>query len=169
MSWIAPKTETDGDGKFSFPREFTKSPYWIDSPVRLEFRSANFLYGELGDMQLIAPEERINLRVRLRDGKSVSGKVIDSTGKAVAGAMVEAVIERKYDLEFRFNNRKAVLTDADGKFELRGLPSALAKLQVLKSNASPILCGANSVDLQKSDKCPDIVAAIRYSGTNSGP
>ena len=100
--------KTDREGRFSMdyglpPKESitigmgltgvhtTHLEYEKDEPIRLEFRRPDFLYCRLEDINLLPPEQRCDLHVRLRDGKSITGRAVDGFGQPVAGAMVEAV------------------------------------------------------------------------------
>jgi hypothetical protein len=156
---------TDIEGKFSIDggspvRSFilgfdgkTRRGYdFADAPIRLEFQHTNYLFGRLEDLNLMPPDARVNLSIRLDDGKSLAGKVVDESGKPVAGAMVEAVFGKPDDRELRADYDRKVAASADGKFEMHGLAGAPAMIQVRSLDpASPVLWGQMSIDLAACD------------------
>jgi len=138
------KTDQAGDFKIEATRAGSGATlaYTINFPIRLDFQHKNYLYGRLEDVRLFSDDERADLRITLRDGKSVRAKVVDSSGKPVAGARVQAIFGEEYDY------RKSALSGPTGDFNLRGLPSETADLQAITFDLnSPILSGHVSVDL----------------------
>ena len=114
------RTVSHADGRFelfNYPRkegrigrELGFGSVWFSHPDHIDYR--------LKDVYALAENQRETLRVVLDSGRKVTGTVFDSTGKPVPHAMVEAI---RKDL----SHRKATLTDANGKFALRGLSGGL--------------------------------------------
>jgi uncharacterized GH25 family protein len=168
MGYLGDGAKTDKNGRFSIigdngeifivDRTGTSRTLNVarNVPVRIEFRDRDRLYAKIEDVQVLPPEQRGDLHVKLLDGEKVSGRVVDSAGKPVAGAMVQTIFGRKNradDFEIREAYRKAAVTDAAGKFELRGLPPAVADLQVRRMDgAGPILVGRLEIDLRDATK-----------------
>ena len=76
----------------------------------------------------------------------MTGTVFDVAGKPVPNAMVEAI--RK-----DFSHRKATMTDANGKFALRGLSEGLTKLTAraldIKQKVNlPMALSGDKIDLE---------------------
>jgi beta-lactamase regulating signal transducer with metallopeptidase domain len=105
---------------FNYPRKtddlgkaLGKGPVYFSHP--------DYIAYTLDDTYALAPGKRESLRIVLGTGRKVTGTVFDVAGKPVPDAMVEAV--RKDG-----NYRKATMTDASGKFALRGLTEGLTML-----------------------------------------
>jgi len=141
-SWrLIGEAVTDDNGHFAVDRE-TPATYVDAYPIRLDFKHPNFLYGRLEDLRMFSVDEQANLRVTLRRGNSLSGRVIDQAGRPVAGALARAAFGRQDDYQ------KDVHTDADGRFEMHGLPAAPADVRVLAIDPrSQMLSGHVTVDL----------------------
>lgn len=135
---------TDGNGRFIIDREIP--PDYINAhSVCLDFKHPDFQHGRLEDLRLLPPEQQRRLRVCLRDGKSLMGRIIDAQGRAIPGATVQAVLAPQDD------DRKHAITDGQGKFILRGLPSGGADLRVLALDAhSRPVRGHVGVDLAQA-------------------
>ncbi len=184
FSNLATPIKTDREGRFSMdygipPKESitvgmgltgfhtTHKEGGEDQPIRLEFRHPDFLYGRLEDINLLPPEQRCDLHVRLRDGKSIAGRAVDGSGKPVAGAIVEAVYGRPArgrpgDSSVRRNYRKQAVTDATGKFELHGLPSSETVVQIRRTDpALPLLWGQATVNLLELGKPAPVEVVAR--------
>jgi hypothetical protein len=144
---------TGADGRFTIDRDRgiggSQSVLLHDSPIRLEFKHPDLLYGALQDVNLLSPEARADLHVRMRDGKKIDGRVVDSEGRPISGAMVMGIAGvSDNDLDAQFEYRKAVVTKTDGAFELCGLPADDIDVQVIrKGDRQPILSGHAGVDL----------------------
>lgn len=155
--------KSDKDGRFNI--DAGDQAYNLhDDPIRLEFRHPDFLYARLEDMRLLPPEQRLDLHVRLRDGQSVSGTVVDSQGRPITGATVEAVYGRALpngepgDPNVRWAYSKIRFTDSEGKFELRGIAAAPVLLQV-RGTGPAMLWGEANVDLRTSKVAPVKIVA----------
>src|SRR5204862_5698744 len=104
----------------------------------------------------LPPPQRNDLTITLREGRALSGTVLDQAGRPVVAATVQTVFGRRghaADHDIRIDYRKATLTDGKGAFELRGLPNAVADVYVRKTDGSgPILCGHAEVELRSAAK-----------------
>ncbi len=117
------RTASRADGMFelfNYPRKtddlgkaLAKGPVYFSHP--------NYIANTLEDIYALAPGKRKSLRIVLGTGRKVTGTVYDVAGKPVPDAMVEAV---RKDGDYR----KATMTDASGKFALRGLTEGLTML-----------------------------------------
>jgi hypothetical protein len=143
---------TDRNGRFTI--DGVPSRMDDDNPLRLEFRHPGFVYGRLEDLRLLTSQEHVGLAVTLRDGRSIAGRVVDSSGRPVIGALVESVYgtsnpEKPENTEARWDYDKFVNTDGDGKFDLRGLAAAPVVLQVRRFQSGlPLLWAQTSINLQ---------------------
>src|SRR5207248_63007 len=109
---------TDVDGKFSIDRPVALSgarpEHVTDEDIRLEVTHSNFLFGTLSDLSQVSDEQRSQLQIKLRDGKSVHGRLLDPAGQPLVDAMVQATFGEHYEF------RKAVLSDGQGNFQMKG-------------------------------------------------
>ena len=100
-----------------------------------------------GDIYALAPDKRELLRIVLERGHEVTGTVIDVTGRPVPNAMVKVARE-----DGNFSN-KMTMTDANGKFALRGLSEGLTMLyaralDIKQTVHMPIADNGDQNDLQ---------------------
>ena len=86
------------------------------------FFHPDYIDRRIEDVYALAPKEREALRIVLETGHKVTGTVFDVAGKPVPNAMIKAI--RKDG-----THRKATMTDANGKFALRGLSEGLTMLE----------------------------------------
>ena len=115
--------KSDKDGRFNI--DAGDQAYNLhDDPIRLEFRHPDFLYARLEDMRLLPPEQRLDLHVRLRDGQSVSGTVVDSQGRPIT---VRRPLKRSMAEHYPMENRVIRMFD--------GL-TARSDLPIPKANSS---------------------------------
>jgi hypothetical protein len=168
---LAEAVKTDREGRFSIDAGYpnntrvavgmdtkgtlqsSKSDFVNDSAICLEFRSPDHLYARLEDLHLFPPAQRQDLHIRLRDGQSVAGKVIDAAGRPVAGAMVRAIYGDPKDWEIRYDYGRMQVTDAQGKFALHGLAATHVVLQVRRTDAgAEPLWGQAKLNLQEIPK-----------------
>src|SRR5262249_58765440 len=99
----------------------------------------------LQDIYAIAPQDRESVRVVLPTGYKVTGTVIGRTGKPAPHTMIKAVPKD-------MRHRKATLTDANGKFALRGLSAGPAlfsarNLEIKQKTQLPIALDGDKIDL----------------------
>jgi beta-lactamase regulating signal transducer with metallopeptidase domain len=78
------------------------------------FSHPDYIRYRLKDVYALPEDQRVSQRVVLDGGHKLAGTVFDAAGKPVPHAMVEAICIQK-------DSRKATMTDANGKFALRGL------------------------------------------------
>ena len=112
----------------------------------LFFSHPDYVEVRMEGVDAIEPDRRGGIRVVLPTGRMLSGTVLDSEGKPVAGAMVEAALETG-------GGRKGTIAGADGGFALRGLlsgPTTLAarSLEIKQKARLPIPLDADKADLQ---------------------
>ena len=91
-------------------------------------------------------ESRESLRIVLGTGHKVTGTVFDVAGKPVPNAMIKAI--RKDG-----RHRKATMTDANGKFALRGLSEGLTMLsaralEIKQKIDLPMALNGDKIDLE---------------------
>jgi beta-lactamase regulating signal transducer with metallopeptidase domain len=80
------------------------------------------------DVYALSDEERTNLRIVLPTGSQATGRVVDAEGQPVPNVLIEV-------LEAKLKNRdKATTTDADGKFQFKGLEKQDALIRVHAMN-----------------------------------
>ncbi len=158
---VGDPVRTDADGRFSItsqdpPEAPTDEPH--APPVRLEFRRSDLLFARLQDVSLLTPEQRADLRVRLRHGATLSGRVVDPAGRPVGGVRVKAIYGLvRDDPETRDEYLKSAVTDATGHFDLRGLAPGKAAIGAAAADpAGAILCGQVKVDLGQPVKPVEI-------------
>lgn len=114
---------TDDRGQFeifNFPAAGDKD----DERGVLVFRQAQFVPETIKDIYALAPAEQRHLSVKMGRGRSISGIVLDASGKPVSEAVVEATFG---DVHIA---RKAAMSGADGRFSIVGLPERKAVVRV---------------------------------------
>jgi beta-lactamase regulating signal transducer with metallopeptidase domain len=87
------------------------------------FSHPDYIAYKFEDIYALTLEKREALRIVLERGHEVTGTVIDVTGRPAPNAMVKVTREDG-------SHRKATMTDANGKFALRGLSEGLSMLSV---------------------------------------
>jgi len=103
--------------------------YPVEPPARrnevskgvVSFFHPDYIDAKIEDIYALTPEQRESLRIVLKTGHKVTGTVFDVAGKPVPNAMIKAI--RKDG-----THRKATMTDANGRFALRGLSKGLTGL-----------------------------------------
>ncbi len=113
-------TRTDAQGRFEV----------FDYDVRargdkgaIELKHPGFKVAEVDDVYALADADRRSLKVVLKRGHTISGRVVSSRGEVVPDVMVEARFKD-------YQHRRAVTTDAAGRFSIEGLPSEPCTLLV---------------------------------------
>jgi hypothetical protein len=104
----------------------------------------------------------MDFAVRLRTGQKISGRVVDESGRGVAGALVETVFAKPASVVYPdlwTGYRKAVLSDQNGIFELRGLVSTIEHLQVLKRGGAgeQMLVGSSDTGMASTTQPVSVV------------
>jgi beta-lactamase regulating signal transducer with metallopeptidase domain len=87
----------------------------------VSFDHPDYIGSNIEDVYSLAEEGREALRIVLATGHKVAGTVFDVRGKPVPDVMIKATREDRA-------NRKATMTDANGRFTLRGLADGLTTL-----------------------------------------
>ncbi|WP_148598392.1 carboxypeptidase-like regulatory domain-containing protein [Aquisphaera giovannonii] len=110
------------------------------------FSHPDYLGSHVEDVYALDKTRGESLRVVLPAGRRLSGRVLDDAGKPIAGVMVEA--SRKDG-----DGRKATLTDADGRFALRGLVAGIStvtarSLAVHQARSLPVALNGDRRDLE---------------------
>jgi hypothetical protein len=90
----------------------------------LYFQHAQFLSAELADVYAINATDCASLRIVLKAGRKISGRIIDAMGNPAVGAVIEA----RFDSDW--SARRATLTGRDGRFVQSGLLSEEVTLLV---------------------------------------
>ena len=119
------RTATSPDGGFelfNYPADLKAFGVGAGKGV-VFFAHPDYIDSMIDDIDAIEPDKRGDLRITLPTGHKVTGTVLDVAGKPVPNAMVESVLMAE-------GQRKATLTDANGRFTLRGLKAGLATLGV---------------------------------------
>ncbi len=133
--------ETDDDGRFEifdFPLKRREG-----ERGRLTFGHPNMLRSVVGDVYPLRETERKTLRVVLERGHDLAGIVTSAEGRPVSNTLIEAV---PADPNAQYKQR---LTDADGRFVLKGLPDGEIVVRVhsmelkQKAQATVRMAGAN--------------------------
>lgn len=116
-------TVSDADGAFAI-FNYSIKPETIREEVtkgRVSFEHPHYLYETIDDVYALEQDRRTVLRIVLKSGRTIGGTVVDSAGKPVAGALVKAT---RNDGDYR----KGTLSDAEGRFVLRGLAEGVTRL-----------------------------------------
>ncbi|QEH39025.1 hypothetical protein OJF2_76370 [Aquisphaera giovannonii] len=140
-------TTTRADGTFeifNYPPE--TAPLGKDRKGRVTFSHPDYIEGRIEDVYALDGGQGESLRVVLAAGRRLAGTVLDDAGKPAAGVMVEA--SRKDG-----NDRKATLTDAAGRFDLRGLVGGISavaarSLAIHQARSLPIALNGDRLDLE---------------------
>ena len=117
------RTASNSDGSFEL-FNYSVKPRTLGNDVSkgvVYFFHPDYIDHQIEDIYALAPKQREALRIVLETGYKVTGTVFDVAGKPVPNAMIKAI--RKDG-----THRKATMTDANGKFALRGLSKGLTSL-----------------------------------------
>lgn len=150
---------TDAKGRFSIDRAVALSgaePAWvIGDIIRLEFLHKNYTYARLEDLSVLGKPQVTDLHIKLQEGRSVRGRVVDPGNKPVPNASVEITFGKQYEL------RRAVVSDANGRFEINGLPLLKGELAVLTTEPSqPMMSAARQITSEMAEAGDVILASI---------
>lgn len=153
------KTETHKDGSFEL-FNYPLNPVQGDGVTfkgTVLFSHPNYVEHTIDDVYALVPKQRQSLRIVLTAGHSVTGKVLDVTGKPVSDAMV--VCHRPDGTK-----RKGTRTDSKGKFALRGIADGTV---VVEARALAIKQKAR-LQMAVKDDANDLVIrlqAIKFPGS----
>lgn len=120
-----PAATTTADGRF------TIQDLLPGTPVHLAVRAPGFLAGLV---RAVRPPTAQPLVIRLEPETTLAGRVVDDRGDPVAGARIELRWQATLpeDAEIRLGEPvfRTARSEADGRFELRGIPTGGANLSV---------------------------------------
>ena len=111
------RTASNPDGSFELFNYSVKPNAVRDNEVSkgyVFFFHPDYIDVQIEDVYALVQEQREALRIVLGTGYKVTGKVVDVAGKPVPNVMIKAILNDG-------TRRKATMTDANGKFALRGL------------------------------------------------
>ena len=117
------RTATGPDGSFEL-FNYSVKPFAPDGAASkgfVFFFHPDYIDRRIEDIYVSMQKERDALRIVLEKGHDVAGTVFDVAGRPVPNALVKAVRQD-------WAHRKATMTDANGKFALRGLGEGLTML-----------------------------------------
>jgi hypothetical protein len=154
------RAETDDQGRFAIDRAVALSGASAadvsERLIRLEFRHKNHAHAQLEDLQILGRETRTDLSIMLQDGRSIEGRVVDAERQPVKGALVESTFGERYEL------RRGTISDANGGFELRGLPALAGEIRVLTTEpGQAMLTGRQKLDRRQRDTGEIVLTVIR--------
>jgi hypothetical protein len=132
------RTTSNQRGEFEL-FNYAAEPFAIgDSKTKgvVSFFHPKYVGHTIADVYTLAENDRTTLRIVLSTGYKLSGMVRDTAGNPVPRLMVKAISRGKTSV------RKAILTDANGRFTLQGLPPGGAELS------------ARAVDIQQKIQLP---------------
>ena len=155
------RTASNSDGSFEL-FNYSVKPFADEGGASrglVFFFHPDYIDRRIEDVYAIAPKEREALRIVLDRGHEVTGTVIDVNGRPVPNAMVKAVSEG-------WAHRKAILTDANGKFALRGLgegPTTLSAraLDIKQKVSMPVAVNGDQNDLEVRLKAISLPADLK--------
>jgi Carboxypeptidase regulatory-like domain len=146
-SFIVERTASNSDGSFEL-FEYPVNPRIGEEVSKgvVSFVHPDYLARRLDDVYAVAPLERKALRIVLETGHKLTGMVFDDAGKPVANAMIKAIRRDG-------TGRKATITDANGKFALRGLSGGLTMLdaralEIRQKINLPMALNSDQTDLE---------------------
>ena len=109
-AWVE-KTTTKADGSFEL---FNYSVEPIDGGRGfVNFHHKDYVDNNIDDVYKIEEGDRNSVRITLAGGQKIAGTLLDVDGKPAVGRLVKVVGGM---------GRKAMMTNDEGKFSLRGLP-----------------------------------------------
>jgi beta-lactamase regulating signal transducer with metallopeptidase domain len=131
------RTASNSDGSFELFNYSVKpfAPQEGVSKGYVFFFHPDYIEHRIDDVYALAPKERDTLRIVLETGHKLAGTVFDVAGRPVPNAMIKAVSQD-------WAHRKATITDANGKFALRGL------------HKGPAIFSARALDIKQKIQMP---------------
>jgi Carboxypeptidase regulatory-like domain len=117
------RTASRSDGSFEL-FNYPVNPRVIQNELTrglVSFSHPDYVHQGTGDIYALAQDKRDALRIVLKRGHEVTGTVIDVNGRPVPNAMVKVARDGNF-------SNKLTMTDANGKFALRGLSEDLTVL-----------------------------------------
>lgn len=121
------KTSTDAEGKFGiycYDATWLKdSAKWQQPTAGIHFVNDEYILSSIDDLQDVEPSTRDSLKVVLKKGFSLAGRVLNSD-KSPAGDLAITILQRPYQ-------RKGMVTDANGMFRFDGVVGSSTQLRVV--------------------------------------
>jgi protocatechuate 3,4-dioxygenase beta subunit len=140
------RTASNADGSFEL-FNYSLKPFANRNGVTkgvVSFFHPDYIARNLDDVYALAPGQREALHVVLTTGRKLTGTVFDVAGKPVPDAMVKVTRQDG-------SHRKATMTDANGKFTLRGLSEGPTKLSARALEIKQKILLPLAVESDKSD------------------
>ena len=158
---VIERTATNPDGSFElfcYPEKLPDTGGGPGKGLVFLFHS-DYIDNRIDDIYTLAPKDRESVRVVLRTGYKVTGTVIGRTGKPAPHTMIKAV---RKDM----SHRKATLTDANGKFALRGLREDIIllsarNLEIKQKTEVPMALSGDKIDLEVRLKPIELPAGLK--------
>ncbi|MCH2107622.1 MAG: carboxypeptidase-like regulatory domain-containing protein, partial [Planctomycetes bacterium] len=150
--------ELDGSGEFVF----RGIPPMLDVEVKV---LPVELAPELADVPRLARGETHELAFDLRPGGVISGQVVDPSGLPLEGADVASTSGRGMISLAGWVRRKEV-TDAEGRFTLRGLP--VGDVSVIARSDGFVESGFQSFNLIEGEQVKDLVLVLSEGSSLEG-
>jgi outer membrane lipoprotein-sorting protein len=140
---------TDASGRFTI--EYNGPAGNESRPMTITAAHRDFLVARVEGVEKLPEKQRGEIRVTLKDGVALRGKVVDPEKRPVAGALVATAFADN-------RGRRSTVSGGDGTFTLRGLPAESGSVHARKTVAgAAILCGRAKIDLRKSQDAGEIV------------
>jgi hypothetical protein len=116
-------TATGSDGTFEIFNFHLQPAIWGKGQSKgvVQFEHPHYIAQRLDDIYAIPEKKQDSLRIVLDSGYALSGTVVDVNGKPMANTAVTAAHSSG-------KGRKGTVTDAEGRFTLRGLVKGNTKL-----------------------------------------
>jgi PDZ domain/Carboxypeptidase regulatory-like domain len=127
------------------------------------FTHADYVGTEIGDIYALKETDRTTLRIVLKRGYRVAGTLLDVARRPVPDAMIVGICDDG-------THRKATLTDADGRFELRGLARGPTTIKARAAHIRQHAQARLTVDADKvalvlrCEPCPPVLKKYRVLG-----
>ena len=142
------RTASQPNGSFEL-FNYSPEPFQFGAEVTqgtVVFSHPDYLSHKIEDVYSIAEAERKRIRVVLDSGYKISGRVVDAVGNPIPDAIVKIIQTEK-------NLRKAVLTDMNGQFSLKGLAEGPSELSATafaidQKQKQPILVDRDQSDVE---------------------
>lgn len=154
------RTISQADGSFEL-FNYSAERFLVQGAIAngaVSFDHPDYLESGLADIYTVPERERKSLRVVLRSGRTVAGRVIDATGKPVPQVLVKAALPDNW-------SRKATLTDDQGRFRIRGLARGVQTLSVQawkiqQSSSQVLIVIGDQTDLEVRLKAAPIAPGV---------
>ncbi len=115
-------TTTKADGSFEL-FNYSLEPIAGGRGV-VYFQHKDYVDNKIDDVYKIEEDDRNSVQITLAAGQKIAGTLLDVDGKPAAGRLVKVIVDGGV-------GRKAMMTNDEGKFSLRGLPEGELVLNCL--------------------------------------